>query len=136
MLTPEYFNENDAKGLPGLLGIRITEIGENTAKAEMGITDQHLAINGYLHAGTVITLADTTAGSACMAHLPESAIGFTTIELKSNFMSTAREGRILCQANGLHLGKTTQVWEAVVTSELTKRVMAKFTCTQFVLYPR
>ena len=75
-----------------------------------------MAPNGFLHAASVIALADTSCGYGCVAYLPQGANGFTTIELKSNFLGTAREGAIACRAP-VHLGRTTQVWDAVVTVE-------------------
>jgi uncharacterized protein (TIGR00369 family) len=93
-----------------------------------------MAPNGYLHAGTVVTLADTCCGYGTVAALPEGAKGFTTIELKSNFLGTAREGHIACRATPVHLGRTTQVWDAVVTSEATGAKIALFRCTQMVLW--
>ncbi|MGH1486626.1 MAG: PaaI family thioesterase [Cellvibrionaceae bacterium] len=135
-MKPEYFNTKDACGLPGLLGLKITEIEKNSAKAELTVEKKHLAVNGYLHAGAVITLADTAAGSGCMANLPEGASSFTTIELKSNFMSTVKEGLIYCTAKCIHSGKSTQIWESIVHCAKSKKIMAKFTCTQFILYPR
>ena len=93
-----------------------------------------MAPNGYLHAGSVVTLADTSAGYGCVANLPEGATGFTTIELKSNHLGTARDGTIECRATAVHLGKNTQVWDSVVTHRETNRTIALFRCTQMVLY--
>lgn len=95
-----------------------------------------MAPNGYLHAGAVVTLADTSAGYGCLASLPEGAIGFTTIELKSNHVGTARSGTIESVATAVHLGKTTQVWDAVVTHKESGKTIAHFRCTQMILYPK
>ncbi|MEL6367770.1 MAG: PaaI family thioesterase [Pseudomonadota bacterium] len=126
------YNEGGAELLPGLLGIKLTHVEPGDARAHIDVQKKHLALNGYLHAGAVITLADTAAGYGCMATLPEGAIGFTTIELKSNHLSTATEGVAEC----VHRGRTTQVWTSEVRSELTDRTIARFTCTQMILYPR
>ncbi|HUK05465.1 MAG TPA: PaaI family thioesterase, partial [Burkholderiales bacterium] len=92
--------------------------------------------NGFLHAATVVALADTSCGYACAANLPQGASGFTTLELKTNFLGTAREGALFCRATPAHLGRTTQVWDAVVTIEGTDRRIALFRCTQMVLWPK
>ena len=89
-----------------------------------------------MHAGTVMTLADTAAGYGCVASLPEGADNFTTVELKSNHPGTAREGTIACVATAAHLGRTTQVWDAVVSPRETGRTIALFRCTQMFLHPR
>jgi uncharacterized protein (TIGR00369 family) len=135
-VNPEYFNEKDLEHLPGLLDVKVTEVDKGVLKSKLEVSKKHLAINGYLHAGTVITLADTSAGYGCMANLPDGAAGFTTIELKSNLMSTATEGAIYCSAECVHSGRTTQVWESIVTSELSGKTIAKFTCTQLILYKK
>ena len=88
-----------------------------------------LAPNGFLHGGTVVALADTACGYGSAANLPDGAVGFTTIELKSNFLGTATEGGIACRARLLHGGRTTQVWDAEVTAEATGAVIALFRCT-------
>ena len=93
-----------------------------------------MAPNGFLHAGSVVTLADTSAGCGCMSCLPADATGFTTVELKSNHLGTARDGTVECVASAVHRGRTTQVWDAVVTHRETGRTLALFRCTQLLLY--
>ncbi|MEN9560177.1 MAG: hypothetical protein RLZZ502_1388 [Pseudomonadota bacterium] len=132
----EQFNQKGQNCLPGLLGFRFTSVGDNCATAEMPVTPKHYAPNGFLHAASVIALADTCCGYACVYFLPEGAKGFTTIELKSNFLSTALDGTIECTATALHLGKTTQVWDAVVKHRETGKTLAFFRCTQMVLWPQ
>ena len=136
MLTPEHFNKRGAEFLPGHLGIVITHIGRGEVRSVFQIKRSLMAPNGYLHAGGVVTLADTSTGYGCVINLPEGASGFTTIELKSNHLGTARDGTVECRATAVHLGKTTQVWDAVVTHRETNRTIALFRCTQMVLYPQ
>jgi len=123
-----------AQHLPDHLGIVVirTEAGE--VQAELPVRPELMAPNGFLHAGSIVALADTCAGYGCMASLPEGAVGFTTVELKSNHLGTAREGTVACVARAVHLGRTTQVWDAVVTHKDTGKTMALFRCTQMVLY--
>ena len=91
-----------------------------------------LAPNGFLHAGAVVALADTACGYGCFASLPEGGTGFTTIELKTNFLGTAREGTLECGASRVHAGRTTQVWDAAVRDGA--KTIALFRCTQLILY--
>ena len=135
-LTPAYFNDISTGTLPAHLGITVTAIGERTLSARFDVTPQLLAPNGFLHAGSVVTLADTACGYGCVANLPEGAANFTTIELKSNHLGTAREGVVLCTATLAHGGRTTQVWDAVVTDQASGKTIALFRCTQMILYPR
>jgi uncharacterized protein (TIGR00369 family) len=122
--------------LPGLLGIVIDGHEPGRLTAHLDVRPDLLAPNGYLHAATVVALADTSCGLATRALLPEGASGFTTIELKSNHLGTAREGRIESVATNAHAGRTTQVWDAVVTDAGSGRTVALFRCTQSVLWPR
>ena len=134
--TPESMNKFGAGKLPSYLGIEIMRVADGEVAARLDIKPHHLAPNGFLHAGTVITLADTAAGYACAANFPEGASSFTTIELKSNHLGTARDGAIACVAKAAHLGKTTQVWDVVVTNEANGKTIALFRCTQMILYPK
>lgn len=122
--------------LPGLLRLTITDHEPGRLLAGLDVRSELLAPNGYLHAATVVGLADTACGLATRALLPEGSVGFTTVELKSNFLATAREGRIEVVAVNVHAGRTTQVWDAVVTVAGAQRTIALFRCTQAVLWPR
>lgn len=122
--------------LPGLLGIEFLAVDSGAMLSRLTVRPNLMAPNGYLHAGTVTSLADTTAGYGTMANLPEGAIGFTTIELKCNFLGSAREGLVYCRGTAVHLGRTTQVWDARVYQEETDKTLALFRCTQMLLYPK
>ena len=135
MLSVESFNNRGVGKLPAHLGIVIIAISESEVLAEIAVRPELMAPNGFLHAGTVVTLADTCAGYGCLASLPKGASGFTTVELKSNHLGTAREGTIVARANPAHRGRTTQVWDAVVTHRESGKAIALFRCTQLILYP-
>jgi len=134
--TLEFFKNFGEHYLPGHLDIMITDVSTDTITAQFEVKKSLLAPNDYLHAGSVVTLADTCAGYGCYANLPEGASGFTTIELKSNHLGTARDGIVDCVARAIHLGKTTQVWDATVNLQETGKTIALFRCTQMILYPR
>ena len=133
MFSPESFNQRGAESLPGHLGIRIISVSASEVRSELEVKSFLMAPNGFLHAGT---LADTSCGYGCVASLPTDAVGFTTIELKSNHLGTAREGNVDCVATAVHIGRTTQVWDAVVTHRESGKTIALFRCTQMVLYPK
>ena len=127
--------EAGAGFLPGLLGIEFDDVENGTVRAHLELRQEHFAPNGYVHAGTVVALADTAAGYGCLLNLPEGGTGFTTIELKTNFVRSVREGTITCEATLVHGGRTTQIWDATVR-DADGRTMALFRCTQLVLYAR
>ena len=133
--TLEVVNRRGDGFLPGLVGFRVIAFDEGRLDAELDIVPRLLAPNGYLHAAAIIALADTACGYGCLAHLPDEATNFTTIELKTNFLGTAREGTIACTARAVHLGRTTQVWDAAVMRTDDQRTIALFRCTQMILYP-
>jgi 1,4-dihydroxy-2-naphthoyl-CoA hydrolase len=122
-------------GLPGHLGVELVELSPGTLTLQLNIQPHHIAANGYLHAGTVVTLADTACGFGCLSNLPEGAHNFTTIELKSNFLRTATEGVIRAVATLVHPGRRTQVWDAQV-HDRESQTLALFRCTQMILYPK
>jgi 1,4-dihydroxy-2-naphthoyl-CoA hydrolase len=121
MLSPEDFNKRGAENLPGYLGVVVIGVSAAELRAELAVKKALMAPNGFL-------------GYGCVANLPEGATGFTTIELKSNHLGTARDGVIECVAKPLHFGRTTQVWDATVTHRESGKTLALFRCTQLLLY--
>jgi 1,4-dihydroxy-2-naphthoyl-CoA hydrolase len=134
--TASDFEEAGRDLLPGILGLEFDSIETGSVHSRLVVDRKHMAPNGFLHAASVIALADTSCGYGCQVSLPAGATGFTTIELKSNFMGTARAGDALsCRAWLVHGGRSTQVWDAEVTDAQGK-TLASFRCTQMVLYPK
>ena len=127
------FDPSDHDHLPGLLGIEFDALEQELVRARLPLRQALFAPNGYLHAAAVIGLADTACGYGCILSLPEGGIGFTTIELKTNFLRSIRTGVIACEAKLVHGGRTTQVWDATVR-DAEGRTMALFRCTQLLLY--
>lgn len=135
-LTLEALNRRGEGHLPGFMGIQITAVTAGKLHSRMAVSPQHMAPNGFLHAASVVALADTTCGYGTIAHLPKGAQSFTTVELKSNFLGTVTEGTVVCEAHSQHLGKATQIWDAVVRDEASGRKLALFRCTQMILWPK
>jgi 1,4-dihydroxy-2-naphthoyl-CoA hydrolase len=131
-ITLAQLQEMGSHGFPGLLGIDFPDAGDGYARARLELQEKHMAPNGYLHAGTVVGFADSACGYGCLLNLPDGATGFTTIELKTNFLRSAQAGTIDCEARLVHAGRTTQIWDATVT-DAEGRTMALFRCTQLVL---
>jgi uncharacterized protein (TIGR00369 family) len=135
-ITLEILNQRSGENLPGLLGVVITDIKPEKVQSRMKLKSIHFAPNSYLHAASVIALADTTCGYATVAHLPLGAHSFTTIELKSNFLGTTRGSEVRCVASAQHLGKNTQVWDAEVFDAENGKKIALFRCSQMILWPK
>lgn len=134
--TADTLNALGQGFFPGHMGIEVIALNSMEIQARMTVNGHLLAPNGFLHAAAIIALADTACGYGTIAHLPEGAQSFTTIELKSNFLGTVTEGTIRCVAQAEHLGRATQVWGAVVSDEASGRKLAMFRCTQMILRPK
>lgn len=120
--------------VPGQLGCVFDSATPELVIGHIDVTETLIAGTGYLFAPAVIALADTCAAIGCGANIPEDA-SFTTIELKSNFLSSARVGdRVICHCTPVHRGRQTHVWDAVITNESSGRTIALFRCTQMVLH--
>jgi 1,4-dihydroxy-2-naphthoyl-CoA hydrolase len=136
MSIVDGLNERGVGTLPGLIGIEILGAEEGRIASHLELREELMAPNGYLHAATIVALADTSCGYGTFVSLPKGAEGFTTVELKSNFLGTRRAGVIGCEARMVHGGRTTQVWDATVTDAEGGKPLALFRCTQMILYPR
>jgi 1,4-dihydroxy-2-naphthoyl-CoA hydrolase len=136
MTTIDQLNARGQGYLPGLIGLEFISMESTLLTSRLTVRPELLAPNGYLHAATIIALADTTCGYGTFYNLPDGAQNFTTIELKSNFLGTVRAGGIVCVATQLHGGRTTQIWDAQVVDEANNKPIALFRCTQLIIYPR
>jgi 1,4-dihydroxy-2-naphthoyl-CoA hydrolase len=139
LTTPENvdgWNNIGKDCLPGLFGIEVLSVAPDELRARMKVTKQLCAPNGFLHAASVVALADTACGYATVNNLPSGAQGFTTIELKTNFIGTALKDDVKCVARLVHKGRSTQVWDAEVSSDETGKKIAIFRCTQMILWPK
>ena len=122
--------------VPGQMGCVFDHAAPDLVLGHIDVTETLIAGTGYLFAPAIIALADTCAAIGCGANIPPGA-SFTTIELKSNFLASARVGeRVSCRCTPAHLGRQTHVWDAAVTNETSGRTIALFRCTQMVLLPR
>ena len=122
--------------VPGQLGCVFDHAANDLVTGHIDVTDNLIAGTGFLFAPAIVALADACAAIGCGNNIAEGA-SFTTIELKTNFLSSARVGeRVTCRCTPVHLGRQTHVWDAEVTNESTGRCMALFRCTQMVLPPR
>ncbi len=136
MSIVDGLNERGVGTLPGLIGLEVLEAEKGRLASRLELREELMAPNGYLHAATIVALADTSCGYGTFVSLPEGAGGFTTVELKSNFLGTKRAGVIGCEARMVHGGRATQVWDATVSDQEGGKTLALFRCTQMILYPR
>ncbi len=132
----QHSNEFAKNKHPGIVGVEILSVEPDEVTGRMPVTFEVVAGTGFLWAPVIITLADWLCAVGTGYHTPEG-VGFTTIELKSNFLGTVREGgSVFARAKPAHLGRTTQVWDVTVSNEENDKVIALFRCTQMLLYPK
>ena len=126
---------NEGK-LPAHLGLRITEVADGKVVGRFAVRPDLVAHTGYLLAGSLLSVADILCAYGVSTAWPDGANGFTTVEVKCNFLGTLLEGDVECVAELLHGGRTTQVWDATLSDPATGKRLALFRCTQIILYPR
>ena len=132
----DKLNQANVGKLPGHLGLTVLEVADGRVVGRLEVRDDLVAHTGYLLAGAVLSVADILCAYGVSTAWPEGANGFTTAEVKCNFMGTLTTGEGVCTAELLHGGRTTQVWDARFTDEATGKLLAAFRCTQIILYPR
>jgi uncharacterized protein (TIGR00369 family) len=133
-ITAAVLNARARGQFAGLVGIEVVDLGDAGLRSRLVLRPDLLAANGYVHAATLVALADTTCGFGALAFLPDGARSYATLELHSSFVGAARDGAVLCAATPTELGRQTQSWEAVCVTEGDGRRLAVFRCTQLVLY--
>jgi 1,4-dihydroxy-2-naphthoyl-CoA hydrolase len=75
----DRLNERGVGTLPGLIGIEVLEAEKGRLASRLKLRDELMAPNGYLHAATIVALADTSCGYGTFVSLPQGAEGFTTV---------------------------------------------------------
>lgn len=129
-------NEFASRKHPGIVGVEVLTCEATQVTGRLDVTEEVVAGTGFLWAPVVITLADWLCACGIGLSLSEG-VGFTTIEIKTNFLGTVRlGGAVFGRAWPAHQGRTTQVWDVEVSDEATGRVIALFRCTQMVLHPK
>ena len=135
MTTAREHNRLKENSWVGELGIEVVGAEPGSVVGQIQVRPEFLAPNGFIHAGVLLSFADSLCGSGTVEALPQGATGHTTIELKANLLGTVRKGIVECRATLVHGGRTTQVWDATVIAKETGKTIALFRCTQLVLYP-
>jgi 1,4-dihydroxy-2-naphthoyl-CoA hydrolase len=132
----ENLNRANVGKLPEHIGLTITQVEEGLVVGRFDVRPDLVAHTGYLLAWVVLSVADILCAYGVSTAWPQGASGFTTVEVKCNFMGTLTAGTGECRAKLLHGGRTTQVWDASFSDAVTGRLLAAFRCTQIILYPR
>ena len=136
MMDAKQLNEFFGPLAPGLHGVEFDEAAPDRVVGHIDVVPELIAGTGFLFAPAIISLADTLCAAGCGGNIPEGS-SFTTIELKTNFLGSAKVAeRVVAVATPSHLGRRTHVWDVTVTNETTGKTMALFRCTQMVIERR
>lgn len=112
------------------LDIRAVDDDPSAVVLAVDHDDSLCTVNGMLHGGLIMTLADSAGAVCAFLNLPEGASGTSTVESKTNFLGAVGSGEVRATARLLHVGGTTIVVETEVTNG--DRLVAKTTQTQLV----
>jgi 1,4-dihydroxy-2-naphthoyl-CoA hydrolase len=118
--------------LPGLLGVKLTEISAECVRAEMLVRADITTGGGILHGGSTMAFADTLGALGTVINLPPGK-RTTTTDSSTKFMAGAKLNTIVTgECVALHRGRTTMVWQTSIRNA-EGRLCAVVTQTQIVL---
>ncbi|HEX7050418.1 MAG TPA: PaaI family thioesterase [Longimicrobiales bacterium] len=117
------------------LGIEAIEVEEGRAVFAAEPQEYHYNPLGVVHGGFTAALADTAMGCAVHSLLPKG-VGYTTLEVKVNFVRPLRAGmgRVRCEGSAVHVGSRVATAEARVVDD-AGRIYAHATTTCLILRP-
>jgi uncharacterized protein (TIGR00369 family) len=116
-----------------LMGFRGVEAEPGRAVFEIVPGDEHYNPIGSVHGGVALTLLDSAMG--CAVHtLLDPGVGYTTLEVKANFVRaiTAETGLVRCEGTVVHAGTRVATAEGRVTDAAGK-LLAHGTTTCLIL---
>jgi uncharacterized protein (TIGR00369 family) len=118
-----------------LLGIRIVSVEPSSVAFEFEPAEYMYSPLGNVHGGIVTVLLDTAMGCSFHTTLP-AGVGYTTLELKVNFLRpvTAGAGTLRAEGHVVHSGARVATTDARLTDH-EGRMYAHATSTLMVLRP-
>jgi 1,4-dihydroxy-2-naphthoyl-CoA hydrolase len=117
------------------LGAELLESTPELVRARLEWMPERCTLNGIMHGGAMMALADNCGGICAFLNLPEGAIGTATIESKTNFLRGVSSGSVTASTRPLHVGRTMAVLETELVRDDGK-LAAKVTQTQVFHYSR
>ena len=114
--TVEELNKLRQNTLNGLMGIRLTEIGEDFLKAVMPVDDRTRQPMGILHGGASAVLAESigSLGSYLSIGPDKRCVG---LEINANHIRSISDGWVTATARPIHMGGSTHIWDIRITDE-------------------
>lgn len=114
-----------------VLGVALTRAGPDGVRASLPWSARLCTVDGVLHGGALMTLADTAGAVCAFLNLPAGA-ATSTVESKTNFFRAVRGGTVRAEARPLHVGRSFVVIQTDLHGD-DGRAVGQTTQTQAVL---
>lgn len=121
----------EQSALADLLGIEMLEDTPTYATAELQIRDTHKMPTGFVHSGTILSLADncaTVMANRANAEGPNPGAFMVLIDLHSTMLGNQSEGVLKAKSEVVRCGRRVTVIRTVVSGEEDKS-LAEVTTT-------
>lgn len=110
----EELNEFCAHSMIGVLGIVFTGFSSDSIQATMPVNRNSMQPNGFLHGGASLALAESLAGAGSSLLIDREQFYAFGLQVSGNHVSSVSEGMLFADAQLIHKGKTTHIWEVKI----------------------
>jgi len=97
------------------LEIEFIDVGENYLVARMPVNSRVFQPDGVLHGGATVALAESVGSAASYVFLDAREFFVRGIEISANHLRSVREGYVYARATIVHKGRTTQLWNIMIS---------------------
>lgn len=120
----ELLRERSIKGqLPEAFGIELVEAGDHFMVGQLTVDHRHLRPGNIMNGGVSLVLIETLGSFSSYLHIDPKHQNAFGIQISANHLSIARPGDVLtARSSAVHIGRTTQVWDVVITNQKGKIV--------------
>ncbi|MFW9968804.1 MAG: PaaI family thioesterase [Candidatus Odinarchaeota archaeon] len=101
-----------------LIGFEFIKLEKGYSQCVLQINKNHFNPHKTVHGAVMYSMADTGMGGALYTLL-ERGESCATIEIKIVYFKAVKEGKITCDTNVIHRGKTYGVLESSITNNET-----------------
>ena len=110
------------KTIPFNMGITFTAATSKSIQATMSVSNKTSQPNGFLHGGASLALAETLAGAGSYMLIDREKFNAFGMQISGNHVSTVTEGVLTANAELIHQGKTTHIWDVKITADNDKLI--------------
>lgn len=110
-------NAGSANTLMQTLEIFYCDVGDDYLVAKMPVTSKVHQPDGVLHGGAMVALAESVGSVAAYIFVDSKKFMIRGIEISANHVKSVSHGFVYAKATPLHKGRTTQLWQIIITDE-------------------